>query len=78
MIELTDEAIEHRAAGAATWIDPATGLEWQCDSPSPIDWHAAQAYADALSIDRKADWRLPTVNDLNDPNDHNDLNEQQE
>lgn len=48
----------------ATWIDPLTGLEWQCDSPGRMSWHAAQSYARSLSITGKKDWRLPTAREL--------------
>ena len=49
---------------AATWLDPATGLEWQCESPGRMDWHAAQSYARSLSINGKDDWRLPAAKEL--------------
>jgi formylglycine-generating enzyme required for sulfatase activity len=61
---MTDGAIEQESTIMATWIDPETGLEWQCDSPDPMNWHAAQAYADSLSINGKNDWRLPTASEL--------------
>ena len=47
-----------------TWKDPKTGLEWQIDSPGEMTWHEAQEYAKSLSLDRKADWRLPTLAEL--------------
>jgi hypothetical protein len=47
-----------------TWKDPKTGLEWQCQSPGEMPWHAALAYAKSLNLDGKSDWRLPTVSDL--------------
>ena len=56
--------IKQQKVNMATWIDPATGLEWQCNSPGPMDWHAAQAYAGTLSINGKSDWRLPTAKEL--------------
>ena len=64
MTDLTDEAIEQGLETTATWIDPATGLEWQCASPGPMNWHAAQSYAGSLSINGKEDWRLPTAREL--------------
>jgi hypothetical protein len=47
-----------------TWKDPKTGLEWQCESPSEMIWHAALEYADSLILDGKNDWRLPSVSEL--------------
>ena len=61
---MTDGAIEHDSASAATWIDPETGLEWQCKSPGRMNWHAAQSYARSLSLSGKAHWRLPTAKEL--------------
>jgi hypothetical protein len=49
---------------ALTWRDPETGLEWQCGSPGKMSWTEAQAYAGALVLDGKSDWRLPTVSEL--------------
>jgi len=62
--DMTLGSNENTSKNTATWIDPATGLEWQCDSPGRMNWHAAQSYADALSINGKADWRLPTAREL--------------
>jgi hypothetical protein len=48
----------------ATWVDPKTGLEWQCESQGKMTWTEALAYAKSLSLDGKEDWRLPTVAEL--------------
>ena len=48
----------------STWIDPKTGLEWQCESPGEMSWHEAREYAKSLSSDGKRDWRLPTLAEL--------------
>ena len=64
VIDMSDGAIELEAANTATWIDPATGLEWQCESPGRMNWNAACAYAQSLSINGKQDWRLPTAREL--------------
>ena len=64
MIEMSDGAIEHDTANAATWIDPETGLEWQCGFPGRMNWHAGQSYARSLSLTGKSDWRLPTAREL--------------
>ena len=48
----------------STWIDPETGLEWQIDSPGRMTWHEAMVYAEALSLNGKADWRLPTCREI--------------
>lgn len=47
-----------------TWIDPKTGLEWQCASPGPMTWYQAMEYAAALSLGGKSDWRLPSAAEL--------------
>lgn len=49
---------------AATWLDPATGLEWQLESPGKMTWNEAQSYAQSLCWDGKTDWRLPAVSEL--------------
>ena len=56
--------IEQSIVKAATWIDPETGLEWQCESPGCMNWHDAQSYARSLSINDKDNWRLPTASEL--------------
>jgi hypothetical protein len=56
--------VEQQKAQATTWIDPLTHLEWQCENPGRLTWHAAQSYARSLSIDGKEDWRLPTAKEL--------------
>ena len=50
--------------GPLTWIDPETDLEWQNESPGRMTWAEALAYADSLSLNGKADWRLPTCKEL--------------
>lgn len=47
-----------------TWVDPATGLEWQCVSPGLMTWDEAMAYAGSLSLAGRSDWRLPAVQEL--------------
>ncbi len=47
-----------------TWIDPQTGLEWQFESPGEMNWHRAVEYAASLALDRKRDWRLPSLAEL--------------
>jgi serine/threonine-protein kinase len=51
-----------------TVTDRATGLIWQrAGSNHPITWHEAHQYVKRLNEDRfaaRADWRLPTVNEL--------------
>ena len=47
-----------------TWIDPVTRLEWQVDSPGKMNWHEAIAYAKAITIADRKDWRLPTCKEL--------------
>jgi len=48
----------------ATWIDPATGLEWQRECPGRMNWYDAQFYAQSLTINGMADWRLPEAREL--------------
>jgi len=47
-----------------TWIDPQTGLEWQCESPGEMSWFEAQEYAKSLSLNGKRDWRVPAAAEL--------------
>jgi hypothetical protein len=47
-----------------TWTDPKTALEWQVESPGKMTWNQAQAYAEALWLDGRRDWRLPNVREL--------------
>jgi len=47
-----------------TWIDPTTGLQWQCQSPGKMSWYEAMAYAKTLVLAGKNDWRLPTISEL--------------
>ena len=47
-----------------TWIDPQTGFEWQFESPGEMNWHRAVEYAASLALDRKRDWRLPSLAEL--------------
>jgi hypothetical protein len=64
VIDMTDGAIENESANVATWIDPDTGMEWQCESPGRMNWHDAQSYARSLTINGKSDWRLPAAKEL--------------
>jgi hypothetical protein len=61
---MMDGPMNKQNVGAAIWIDPGTGLEWQCDSPGRMNWHDAVSYAQTLSINGKDDWRLPTASEL--------------
>ena len=47
-----------------TWLDPKTGLEWQCESAGEMSWSEAMEYAQSLSLNDKEDWRLPTALEL--------------
>ena len=46
------------------WQDPKTGLEWQSESPGEMAWQPALEFATSLSLNRKSDWRLPTLAEL--------------
>lgn len=48
----------------ATWADPKTGLWWQRRSPGKMTWDEAQEYAEALRLEGKAGWRLPSLAEL--------------
>ena len=61
---MTDGPNNNQNIGDSTWLDPDTGLEWQCESPGRMNWHDAQAYARSLSINGKDDWRLPAAKEL--------------
>jgi hypothetical protein len=49
---------------ASSWIDPATGLEWQRESAGPMTWHEARDYARSLTLAGHSDWRLPAIREL--------------
>ena len=61
---MTDEPNNKQHVGGSIWIDPHTGLEWQCESPGRMNWHDAKSYARSLSVNEKDDWRLPTASEL--------------
>ena len=51
--------------GDGTVTDHATGLMWQqADSGAGLDWEAALAYAENLSLAGYRDWRLPNAKEL--------------
>jgi len=51
--------------GDGTVTDLATGLMWQqADSVTGMNWQAALAYAEALSLAGWQDWRLPNAKEL--------------
>ena len=56
--------VEQHKIKASTWIDPLTGLEWQCESPGRMSWLDGQTYARELSLNDKEDWRIPAVSEL--------------
>jgi len=62
--EMSIGEVEQHIVQEATWFDPETGLEWQCESPGRMNWHDAQAYAQFLAINGKGAWRLPTAREL--------------
>jgi hypothetical protein len=64
MLDMSVGKVEQQKLQATTWIDPDTGLEWQCESPGRMNWHDAQSYAHSLTINGKKDWRLPTAREL--------------
>ena len=41
-----------------------TGLTWQCDCQGPMTWGQALEYAEALSLEDRKDWRLPSAREL--------------
>jgi len=51
-------------AEGSTWVDPKTGLEWQCRSSGEMTWDEAKEYAQWLSLGGKRDWRLPSLAQL--------------
>jgi formylglycine-generating enzyme required for sulfatase activity len=51
-------------AEGSTWVDPKTGLEWQCRSAGEMSWNEAKEYAQWLSLGDKSDWRLPSLSEL--------------
>ena len=61
---MTGRKLTEKPVKGSTWLDPKTGLEWQCESPGKMTWNEAQSYAQSLCWDGKADWRLPAVSEL--------------
>ncbi|MBW1896826.1 MAG: DUF1566 domain-containing protein [Deltaproteobacteria bacterium] len=65
-IQYTDNDFKVNADGTVT--DRATGLMWQqAGSDYPVTWYEAHEYVSQLNEKRfagRADWRLPTVNEL--------------
>jgi formylglycine-generating enzyme required for sulfatase activity len=56
--------------GNNTITDNYTGLVWQkLQSPNSLTWEQALAYASALTLAGKSDWRLPNVKELQSLND---------
>ena len=55
---------------AGVVVDHTTGLEWQDDysdnndSVKKASWENAETYCNALSLDGKDDWRLPSIEEL--------------
>ena len=43
-----------------TWVDPATGYEWQVNPGSPCTWQDAVDYCQSLGNG----WRMPTIGEL--------------
>lgn len=47
-----------------SWKDPASGLEWQRQTPGRMTWYQARRYAASLTLAGRQDWRLPTLKEL--------------
>ncbi len=51
--------------GDSTVIDKATGLQWmKADSVTGMNWQAALAYCENLTLAEHTDWRLPDAKEL--------------
>jgi len=46
------------------WVDAATGLGWQKRVSDTMTWADGIAYCDALALDGRDDWHLPTISEL--------------
>ena len=50
---------------AHTIINKRTGLMWQRETfPSALNWKAALAHCESLTLDNYSDWRLPNIKEL--------------
>lgn len=45
------------------WTDPETKLVWSPETEK-MSWGEAKTYCEALKLDGKSDWRLPTIQEL--------------
>lgn len=54
-----------KAKAVSTWTDPATNLMWtNRDIDVDQDWSMATELCQSLRWNGRADWRLPTINEL--------------
>lgn len=60
--------------GDGTVTDMSTGLIWQQDQASPMNWDAALVYCESLVLAGYDDWRLPNRNELQSLLDHTAFN----
>lgn len=58
----------------STVTDNVTGLMWQQQEGGNMDWEAALAYCEGLSLAGYSDWRLPNKNDLQSIVDYSRIN----
>lgn len=45
-------------------FDKTTGLVWQKNEPSKMNWFITKNYCSSLSLDGHSDWRLPRIKEL--------------
>ncbi len=54
----------HQRQYVTTILDIHTNLEWQHDGKNVGNWQGAVEYCRKLNINKKMDWRLPSVKEL--------------
>jgi len=70
-ISSSQDFIDH---GNGTVTDTSTGLMWQKDGSTYMNWEGAVSYCENLTLAGYNDWRLPNANELQSLVDYNRYN----